>query len=110
MNKVYNVLWLDDEHDHPDMEPFLILAEDSGIILKGFRNPIEGFRELEANVNHYDAILLDALFFEHENSETVSKKGLGTSIARINQLKNRKLFPFLFYQANQLLLKHKMIF
>ncbi|AEM70793.1 hypothetical protein Murru_1753 [Allomuricauda ruestringensis DSM 13258] len=94
MNKVYNVLWLDDEHDHPDMEPFLILAEDSGIILKGFRNPIEGFRELEANVNHYDAILLDALFFEHENSETVSKKGLGTSIARINQLKNRKLFPF----------------
>ena len=94
MSKTYNILWIDDEHDHPEMEPFMIQAETFGIILNGFSNFKEGFANLNENLNHYDAILLDALFLENENSETVNKKGLGASIAKIHQLKSKKVLPF----------------
>lgn len=94
MSKTYNILWIDDEHDHPEMETFMIQAETLGIILYGFSNFKEGFANLNDNFNHYDAILLDALFLENENSETVNKKGLGASIAKIHELKSKKVFPF----------------
>ena len=94
MSKTYNILWIDDEHDHPEMETFMIQAETLGIILHGFSNFKEGFAYLNDNINHYDAILLDALFLENENSETVNKKGLGASIAKIHELKSKKVFPF----------------
>ncbi|MGC1472382.1 MAG: hypothetical protein WA775_07315 [Psychroserpens sp.] len=94
MSKIYNVLWIDDEHDHPEMEPFIIQAETMDITLNGYSNFREGFIALNSNLNHYDVILLDALFLEDEKSETVSKKGLGASIAKINELKNKKSFPY----------------
>lgn len=94
MSKIFNVLWIDDEHDHPDMEPFNIQAETIGIILNGYSNQREGFDALTKNIVGYDAILLDALFFENEKSETVNKKGLGASIAKINELKSKKTFPY----------------
>jgi hypothetical protein len=94
MSKIYNVLWIDDEHDHPEMETFIIQAETMGITLNGYSNFKEGFIALKANLNHFDVILLDALFLEDEKSETVSKKGLGASIAKINELKNKKTFPY----------------
>lgn len=94
MIKTYNVLWIDDEHDHPEMEPFIIQAETNGIILIGYSNFREGFYALCENLNHYDAILLDALFLEDEKSQTVSKKGLGASIAKIHELKSKKAFPY----------------
>lgn len=94
MSKTYNILWIDDEYDHPEMETFMIQAETLGIILHGFSNFKEGFAYLNDNLNHYDAILLDALFLENENSETVNKKGLGASIAKIHELKSKKVFPF----------------
>jgi len=94
MSKTYNILWIDDEHDHPEMETFIIQAETLGIILYGFSNFKEGFANLNDNLNHYDAILLDALFLENENSETVNKKGLGASIAKIHELKSKKVYPF----------------
>lgn len=94
MSNTYNILWIDDEHDHPEMETFKIQAETHGIILHGFSNFKKGFANLNANLNYYDAILLDALFLENENSETVNKKGLGASIAKIHELKSKKVFPF----------------
>jgi hypothetical protein len=94
MNKTYNILWIDDEHDHSEMETFIIQAETHGIILHGFSNFKKGFANLNDNLNYYDAILLDALFLENENSETVNKKGLGASIAKIHELKSKKVFPF----------------
>jgi len=94
MSKTYNILWIDDEYDHPEMEPFIIQAETMDIILNGYSNFREGFDALSGNLNYYDVILLDALFLEDEKSETVSKKGLGASIAKINELKSKKAFPY----------------
>lgn len=94
MSKTYNILWIDDEHNDAALLPFIIQAEGQGIILKGFRSFKEGFRDLENDLNNYDVILLDALFFEDETSETPNPAGLGSAINRINELKNQKVFPF----------------
>ena len=94
MSKTYNILWIDDEHNDEALLPFVLQAEDEGIILEGYGSFREGFNALEANINHFDIILLDALFFQDEKSTTVNKKGLGASIAKINELKSKKVFPY----------------
>ena len=93
MNKQYNILWIDDEHDDNDLIPFVVQAEQQNIILNGYSNFKEGFQALTEKITHYDAILLDALFLEDETSETIGNKGLGASIAKINELKSIKTFP-----------------
>jgi hypothetical protein len=94
MDKTYNILWIDDEHDDDALLPFIVQAEAEGIILKGFGSFKEGFSVLEANINNYDVILLDALFFENEKSETPNPAGLGSAIQKINELRSKKSFPY----------------
>jgi hypothetical protein len=94
MSKTYNVLWIDDEHNDEALLPFILQAEQQDIILEGYGSFKEGFNALETNINYYDVILLDALFFEDENSETPNPVGLGSAIQKINELKNKKIFPY----------------
>jgi hypothetical protein len=94
MSKTYNILWIDDEHNDEALLPFILQAEQQDIILEGYGSFKEGFNALETNINYYDVILLDALFFEDENSETPNPVGLGSAIQKINELKNKKIFPY----------------
>jgi hypothetical protein len=94
MSKIYNILWIDDEHNDEALLPFILQAEQQGILLEGYGSFKEGFNALEANINFYDIILLDALFFEDEKSETPNPAGLGSAIQKINELRNKKSFPY----------------
>lgn len=94
MSNIYNILWVDDEHNDEDMLPFIVQAESQGIILDGYKSFKEGFNVLESNLNKYDVILLDALFYEDETSETPNPAGLGSAIQKINELRSKKSFPF----------------
>jgi hypothetical protein len=94
MSKTYNILWIDDEHNDEALLPFILQAEQQDIILDGYGSFKEGFNALETNINYYDVILLDALFFEDENSKTPNPVGLGSAIQKINELKNKKTFPY----------------
>lgn len=94
MSKIYNVLWIDDEHDHPEMEPFIIQAEQQDIILEGYGSFKEGFNALEGNLSFYDAILLDALFYEDAESKTVNPMALGSAIKRTYELRTKKIIPY----------------
>lgn len=94
MSKIYKILWVDDEHDDEALLPFILQAEAQGIILEGYGSFKEGFYALESNINNYDVILLDALFFEDETSETPNPSGLGSAIQKINELRSRKTFPY----------------
>lgn len=94
MDKIYKILWIDDEHNDEALLPFIVQAEAQGILLEGYGSFKEGFYALEANINNYDVILLDALFFEDEISETPNPAGLGSAIQKINELRNRKSFPY----------------
>lgn len=91
---MYNILWIDDEHNDDELLPFILQAEQQNIILEGYGSFKEGFIALEANINFYDAILLDALFYEDDKSTTPNPTALGSAIKKINELKSKKSFPY----------------
>ncbi|GAA4801873.1 hypothetical protein [Litoribaculum gwangyangense] len=94
MSKKYNILWIDDEHDDDALLTFILLAENQEIILHGYSNFKEGFSALTTNINFYDAVLLDALFFEDETSQTPNPAGLGSALKKLNELVPKKVFPY----------------
>lgn len=78
------------------MISFALEAEAEGLILDGYPSFEEGFEALQKNLEHYDVILLDGLFYEKKGQElgTEDEKGIGKAIAKINELKSKKVFPW----------------
>jgi len=64
MSKKYNVLWIDDQHE--SLDAVHKTATDFDIKLWPYKSMNGGCGELEANLSKYDAVLLDAKFFENE--------------------------------------------
>lgn len=64
MNKKYNVLWIDDQHE--SLDAVHKTATDFNIKLWPYKSLNGGCGELENNLSKYDAVLLDAKFFENE--------------------------------------------
>lgn len=93
---MYNVLWIDDQYNDEEMIQFSIEAENEGLILNGYPSFEEGFTALERNLEHFDVILLDGLFFEKKGqvAGTEDEIGIGRAIAKINELKTKKVFPW----------------
>jgi hypothetical protein len=96
MSKTYNILWLDDEFKDEDMIQFRIRAENEGILLFGFESYEEAFDDLGDKIEYFDGILLDGLFLERKSQVkgTEDETALGSSIAKINELKSEKFFPW----------------
>ena len=92
--KTYNVLWLDDEFK--ELEPFVLEALIAGINLEGFQSYDEGFAKLEQNLGHYDAVLLDGLFFEKKDQDkrTAGLEGLTRAFTRLAELRDRRKLPY----------------
>lgn len=91
----YNVLWLDDQFDSPELEEIADKAEDKySITLNGFKSGEEGIEELEKLEKgqiHYDAILLDARFFLKKigSAGTEDLKGLREVWSKLDQLEGK---------------------
>ncbi len=64
-NKVYNILWVDDEYEKLDGTKRSALDFDLKLI--PFKSLDAGMAELERNLVLYDGVLLDAKFFEKED-------------------------------------------
>jgi hypothetical protein len=64
-NKMYNILWVDDEHEKLDGTKRSAL--DFDLKLVPFKSLDAGMAELEKNLVFYDGVLLDAKFFEKED-------------------------------------------
>ena len=93
---MYKVLWIDDQYKDEEMIQFAIEADNEGLILEGYPSFEEGFEVLERKIEHYDLILLDGLFFEKRGQQagTEDESGIGMAIAKINELKSKKVFPW----------------
>jgi hypothetical protein len=93
---MYKVLWIDDQYKDPEMIQFAIEADNEGLLLEGYPSFEEGFEALERKLEHFDIILLDGLFFEKKGQEsgTEDEFGIGMAIAKINELKSKKVFPW----------------
>ena len=93
---MFKVLWIDDQYKDAEMIQFAIEADNEGLLLEGYPSFEEGFEALERKQEHFDVILLDGLFFEKKGQEvgTEDESGIGMAIARINELKSKKVFPW----------------
>jgi hypothetical protein len=93
---MYKVLWIDDQHKDSEMVQFAIEADNEGLFLEGYSSFEEGFEALERRPENFDLILLDGLFFEKKGqvSGTEDESGIGMAIAKINELKSHKVFPW----------------
>jgi CheY-like chemotaxis protein len=94
--KKYRVLWVDDQHNDSEMIQFIIEAEGEGLLLEGFASFEEAFENLQKNLEQFDAILLDGMFFEKKGqvAGTEDEVGIGMAIAKIYELKSEKAFPW----------------
>lgn len=93
---MYKILWIDDQCNNAEMQQFTIEAANEGLLLEGYPSFEEGFDALERNLEQFDVILLDGLFFEKKGQEvgTEDESGIGMAIARINELKSQKVYPW----------------
>lgn len=69
--KIYNILWIDDEHE--GMSGLKGDAKINDIKFVPYKSLNEGISELKKNYPIYDGVLLDAKFFENENDEKGSE-------------------------------------
>jgi hypothetical protein len=92
--KHYKVIWLDDE-----FRTLNSIDEDAHlneVHLFGFDNATEGIEELERNLMHYDAAILDGKFFRKpgQTGDSVDDQALGDVAKKLEQLSVRKKLPW----------------
>ena len=99
MSKKFDVLWIDDQHE--SLEAVHKTATDFGIKLWPYKSMNAGCGELESNRSKYDAVLLDAKFFENETDVpgTEDTKWVHQSKDRIRDLDNTLSYFVLTGQA-----------
>lgn len=99
MSNIYNVLWIDDQHE--ELSALHRTAIDFGIKLFPYKSMNGGCGELEKNFNLYDAVLLDAKFFENEEDTpgTEDTQWVHRAKERILQLPKRFEYFVLTGQA-----------
>ncbi len=86
-------MWIDDEFDK--MSTFMKLCEiKHGINLTPFKTSKAGMEALEANIESWDAVILDAKVFNESEDEVAKLKGLRSSIDKINNLKHKREIPY----------------
>lgn len=87
-NTKYNVLWVDDEHDH--LESIHTAARKHGIELIGYKNATDASSYLDNSLKQIDAILLDGKFYkdhQDQSNELVDDTGFGLIASQIRDLK-----------------------
>lgn len=99
MSKKYNVLWIDDQHE--SLDAVHKTATDFDIKLWTYKSMNGGCGELEANLSKYDAVLLDAKFFENETDVpgTEDTRWVHQTKDRIRDLDNTLAYFVLTGQA-----------
>lgn len=92
MSKIYKALWLDDKPD-----PLMIdVALTHGIIIKHFKSNQEGFSYLAQHLSEVDAVILDAISFQHQWQDpgTESIRALDEALSKLAELRHKKNLPY----------------
>ena len=90
---MYNILWIDDEWDK--MPLFKSRCEEMhNLHLVPFRTRKAGIEALERDLDHWDAVLLDAKMFDEDENETAKLTGLGKAKQRLDELSLKRVIPY----------------
>ena len=92
MKTTYKVLWIDDEYEQ--LLDVKNQARNAGLTLIPFRSLEGGMAELTDNYSSYEAVLLDAKFYEKENdaAKTEDTRNVFAAQQQINKLASKKEF------------------
>ncbi|WP_157487228.1 hypothetical protein, partial [Gelidibacter algens] len=96
MNK-YEVLWIDDDAEKQDA--FLESAYLEGLNINYYKTSKLGMEELTSKIEHYDAVILDAMVYNDSEDEKPGLMGLLRSIKKINSLADRKRIPYFIFSG-----------
>lgn len=105
---MYKVLWFDDEIEQFEVDIDTALQNNIEII--GFDNAIEGLKELKANLDLYDAIIVDGLFHKKPGSstESLNQIAFGVVAKELFAFKNKGNFiPAFIYSGQKSFVKDK---
>ena len=92
---VYNILWIDDEHE--TLTGTKGRAKRNGIQLIPFKSLNAGMSELEQNYPFYDGVLLDAKFLENEDDIKGSEDTENVHRAKEQLLQLKKKFEIFVF-------------
>lgn len=95
--KKYEVLWIDDDAEKQD--GFLDSAYLEGLNINYYKTSKQGMEELTSKIEHYDAVILDAMVFNESEDEKAGLTGLLNSIKKINSLSGRKKIPYFIFSG-----------
>lgn len=91
----YNVLWIDDEWEK--RKAFIKLAKTENIVIFPFSTAAKGMEELEAKIDFFDAVILDAKGWDESSDEVASTKGMYSAIRKLNELKTTRVIPYFIF-------------
>ena len=92
MSMTYNILWIDDEWDK--MTTFQQECKEiHHLNLVPFRTRRAGMEALERDIDHWDAVLLDAKMFDEGENEVARLIGLRKAIKRLDELSLKRAIP-----------------
>lgn len=92
MSMTYNILWIDDEWDK--MTTFQQECEEiHGLHLVPFRTRKAGMEAFERDIDHWDAVLLDAKMFDEGENEVAKLVGLSKAKQRLDELSLKRAIP-----------------
>lgn len=92
--KIYKVLWLDDKHE--ESENVKEEAYQQGIELIGITNSTEGIKELQDHLQHYDALVVDGLFYEtpFDTGDALNQDALYKVARYLDSISSVKTIPW----------------
>ncbi|MBB1151320.1 hypothetical protein H4K35_14630 [Myroides sp. NP-2] len=94
-----NVLWLDDEHKV--FQPLKDAAIMENIQLVGYDNAEDGLLELTNNFNHYDAVILDGIFFTDKTNSKQTDEAFGNVAKGLLELRTKGFIIPVFIYSGQ---------
>jgi hypothetical protein len=94
MENVYRVFWVDDECEH--LFNIRQKAIDANIELVAFTNSEAAIRNLEQHFMHYDAVILDGIFYQKigEQGDVTSQVGLMKVVEVLDKISPKKKLPW----------------
>jgi hypothetical protein len=107
MKKNYNVIWFDDEYQTLDI--IIEKAMLADINLVGFSNAEDGLKELKNNINWYDAVIVDGIFYQSNNEQNaqVTSNAMGKVAMELKQLEDKRIIPWYILSGQPSFTKEK---
>ncbi len=107
MKKTYRVIWFDDEYQTLDIIFEKAMLADINLV--GFSNAEDGLKELRNNINNYDAVIVDGIFYKSNNilNAQVTQNAMAEVATELKKLEDKRKLPWYILSGQTSFTKEK---